>query len=228
MAKQVQGSCNRCGHCGCYEGAGGPAKWYPGIGGSKMGWGRQHPGQDLDICALIRTAFLAKFGSEWVNEYGFVVTIQIVGGGPLITVNCYVTERGIQASATDASCPFFESIVNATITGTTFTATTVTGSSTAGSVIGNLAVASGSSVGIVSNVAPNALTVYGWLGGTPIDGESVEVRENECLIWGRLQWPSSCDNNPQTFTEPDRIAKWELDHPHTSAGGPCGWEWVEV
>jgi hypothetical protein len=26
MAKQVQGSCNRCGHCGCNALAGGPAK----------------------------------------------------------------------------------------------------------------------------------------------------------------------------------------------------------
>lgn len=162
MAKQVQGSCNRCGHCGCYEGAGGPAKWYPGIGGSKMAWGRRHSGQDLDVCALIRTAFMGKFGNAWDGEYDVEVDIRIVGGGPPIDVTCYVTTSGIQTSSTDRSCPFFE--------------------------LGN---------------------------------------PNLCKLWGRNQLPPSCANFPQNLDD-EAAVKWEVNHPHTSAGGLCGYYWVEV
>ena len=101
------GSCNRCGHCGCYEGAGGPAKWYPGIGGSKMPYGKMYPDRDMDICELIRTAFMAAHSREWDQDYGETVSIRITGGGSPLEVDCHITLRGIQKSATDASCPFF-------------------------------------------------------------------------------------------------------------------------
>lgn len=219
------GACNRCGDCGCLD-VGGLEKWYPGIGGSKMPWGKMYPSRDLDVCALIRTAFTLKYGHEWDKEYGGNVVIRIAGGGPPIYVDCYITTRGIQKLLTDASCPFLESIINATISGTTFTATTVTGSDTTGSVVGNLAVASGGAVGIVSTIAPNTLTVYGWVRGTPTAEEIVEVRENECTIWGRNQLPPACNNNPQTFADATRIAAWEANHPHTDNGGTCGWKYV--
>lgn len=101
------GACIYCGHCGCYAGAGGPAKWYPGIGGSKMKWGKRYPAEDLEICSLIRDAFLVKFSYEWDDDYDFDVTIRIVGGGAPLDVDCHVTEKGIQKSASDSSCPFF-------------------------------------------------------------------------------------------------------------------------
>ena len=107
MAKEIRGSCNRCGHCGCYEGAGGDPRWYPGIGGSKTLWGKMYPDRDMDICQLIRTAFLATEGREWDKDYGETIRIRIVGNGSRINVDCHITTRGIQKSATDASCPFF-------------------------------------------------------------------------------------------------------------------------
>ena len=107
MAKQVQGSCNRCGHCGCYAGAGGHDKWYPGIGGSHMEYGAMYPDRDTDICALIRAAFMATEGRKWDKDYDQTISIRIAGGGPPLDVDCYITQRGIQKSASDASCPFF-------------------------------------------------------------------------------------------------------------------------
>lgn len=108
MAKEIQGECNRCGHCGCNAAAGGDPRFYPGIAGSQMSWGKMNPGRDMDICALIRTAFTAKFGGTWDEDYGFEVDISIVGGGPPVDVTCYVTRDGIQKSAVDASCPFWQ------------------------------------------------------------------------------------------------------------------------
>lgn len=152
------GSCNGCGHCGCFEGAGGPAKWYPGVGVWAMKWGRMYPGRDLDICQLIRTAYLAKYGYEWDHDFNSNVTIRIVGGGAPINVDCYITERGIQKSATDASCPFFQT---------------------------------------------------------------------SCVLYGRTQLPPSCANAPQLITDPYFIANWEINHPHTSQGGLCGYYWTD-
>jgi hypothetical protein len=128
-----------------------------------MAWGKRYPVQDLDICVLIRTAFMAKYGHEWNNEYGGDVIMRIVGGGPPLNIECYIGEKGIQKSASDTSCPFFQL-------------------------------------------------------GTP----------NECVIWGRAQLPPSCANFPQSFTNEAQMIAWEINHPHTSQGGLCGYYWIDV
>lgn len=240
MAKQIQGSCNRCGHCGCYAGAGGPAKWYPGIGAGsmRMRYYEDHPQLQPIIFQLIKDEFADQYGRPWEHsDKEFVLTnFQIKGGGPTITVDLYVSEKGVHVSPTDFSCPWLKSTLNATITSTIFTASpdTVSGSSTSGSVVGNLAIASGGSVGIISNVAANTLTVHSWVGGIPLDGESVEVRENECRLWGRSQLPPACANYPQMFQYvlggEKMIAAWEENHRYTGAVPPglCGYHWEEV
>jgi len=65
----------------------------------------------------------------------------------------------------------------AIITGTTFTNTTVTGTSTDGAESGDIAIASGGSHGLISGVAALVLTVDRWIGGLPVDGESVTAKE---------------------------------------------------
>jgi hypothetical protein len=235
MAKQVQGSCNRCGHCGCYVGAGGNAKWYPGIGGGmRMQYYESNPSIQPILFQLIKDEFADQYGRPWeITDVEFALPgFRISGGGSPIVVDIYVSPKGIHISATDFSCPWLESTLNATITGTTFTTTTVLGSSTSGSVVNNLVIASGGSVGIVNNVAPNTLTVYSWVGGIPIDGEEIEVRANVCLLWGRTQLPPNCNSYPQAFQYAPNgealIAAWEINHPHTGSGGLCGYYWIDV
>jgi len=233
MAKEIQGSCNRCGQCGCYEGAGGPEKWYPGIGWHHFGWGCQYPTIQMALIQIIKDEFEDKFGRPWErDDVDFEVDVRITGGGPAVEATCYVTQRGVQRAPTDASCAFCETTINATITGTTFTATTVTGSSTKGTVVDNLAKASGGSVGIVSNVEKNTLTVHSWVGGTPSGGEEVIVIDNVCKLWARQQLPPACNRYPQEFhllpNGEELIAAWEANHPHTSAGGLCGYYWIDV
>lgn len=81
---------------------------------------------------------------------------------------------GLRQGATN---DFTVSATKATITGTTFTNTTVTGSDTSGAEGSDIALASGGSHGTVSGVDDNALTIDKWIGGKPVDGETVTVHE---------------------------------------------------
>lgn len=227
MAKQIQGECNRCGRCGCYERAGGLPKRYPGLGGFLMAWGKQHPEQDLEVCQLIRAAYIKKFHREWNHDYESDLRIKILGDTGAINVDLYIGKRGIQKSPDDASCPFVNVIENATIVGTTFTPTTVTGPVTGSPTVDNLAVASGGSVGIVSGVGLNTLTVHSWVDGIPADGETVKVVTTECLLWGKSQLPWMCAKSPQDYVG-KQIDKWIDSNPHTSNAGTCGYYWVDV
>lgn len=74
-----------------------------------MDWGRQHPESELEICTLIKAAYQKKFGVAWrQGDYDFEVDIQIVDDDSTVNATCYVTKDGIQKSATDRSCPFFQ------------------------------------------------------------------------------------------------------------------------
>jgi hypothetical protein len=112
MAKQIQGSCNRCGHCGCYEGAGGPAKWYPGIGAGsiRMRYYEDHPQIQPILFQLIKDEFAVQYDRAWeYTDTEFSLTaFEITGGGPKITADLYVSRRGIHVSATNFSCPWFQ------------------------------------------------------------------------------------------------------------------------
>ena len=70
---------------------------------------------------------------------------------------------------------FYLSAAAATMTGTTFTNTTCTGSSTSGASSGQVAIASGGSHGLITNVAANVITVDKWIGGKPTDAETVNI-----------------------------------------------------
>ena len=65
----------------------------------------------------------------------------------------------------------------ATITATTFTVTTVTGTSTSGAEVGDIAIAAGGAHGEISAVDDNELTVDRWIGGQPVDAETITVKE---------------------------------------------------
>jgi hypothetical protein len=156
------GSCNRCGHCGCYEHAGEPEEWYPGIGGYALPWYKQHPSEGLALCQLLNAKFVQQSGRDWDHDYGVSLSVQVQGIG---NITCYISRRGIQKSATDASCPFFRL-------------------------------------------------------GSP----------NECLLWGRPQLPPHCLHFPDNMGDDwndSYAARWSIEHPHTSQGGPCGFLWTE-
>jgi hypothetical protein len=219
MAKQIQGSCNRCGHCGCFSVPGWPEKWCPGLPIEILDWYLRYPDPDVQ-----------KFAAYFINRMGYTRGMRgarhfsMPGIG---RVDYFLSDAGIQKSETDRSCPFLESTVQATMTGTTFTATSVTGSSTAVASVDNLAVASGGSAGVISSVAPNTLGIYGWLGGTPADVEIVTVLFNECVIFNEDYIPLPCRDYPQLLSD-EEAAEWETNHVTTGSGGTCGFWWVDV
>jgi hypothetical protein len=109
MAKAIRGYCDHCGHCGCYASKDSNPKWSPGIGGFALVRGLQHPDRDIPICTHIRGRFHRDSGINWQQGfYDFWVRISFPSGDDPIDVEAYVTERGIQKSDEDASCPFFE------------------------------------------------------------------------------------------------------------------------
>lgn len=100
------GSCNRCGHCGCTSINSNPREdWAPGIANCHFEWGWQHSSEEQNLITLIKSG---KAGGWQHGDVDYSVTIKIVGGGPPINVNAYITKRGIQKSPTDRSCPFFQ------------------------------------------------------------------------------------------------------------------------
>ena len=113
MGKEVQGECNRCGHCGCYAGAGGPAKWYPGIGAGTMNMqyhdSRPQLGSPI-LYQLIAAEFEVQYDRPWEStDTEFALPgFRISGGGPPIIKDIYVSTKGIHISATDFSCPWFQ------------------------------------------------------------------------------------------------------------------------
>jgi hypothetical protein len=69
MAKQVQGSCNKCGHCGCYASPGGENEhWCPGIPTSILDWYLNHPDDQIN-----------KFAQYMVDRIGYTKGMR--GGG---------------------------------------------------------------------------------------------------------------------------------------------------
>ena len=112
MAKEVQGDCDYCGHCGCYVGAGGPARFYPGIGVGtmRMRYSEIHPVILPILYQLIKDEFAVQYSRPWeYSDKEFALTnFQIKGGGPTITVDLYVSEKGIHVSPSDFSCPWFQ------------------------------------------------------------------------------------------------------------------------
>jgi hypothetical protein len=156
MAKQVQGSCNKCGHCGCYASPGGENEhWCPGIPTSILDWYLNHPDDQIN-----------KFAQYMVDRIGYTKGMR--GGGRFTIpgigrIDYWIADGGIQKSETDTSCPFFQL-------------------------------------------------------GTP----------NECIIFDEVYLHPSCRNNPQSFTDEGMVAAWEVNHPHTSQGGLCGYYWIDV
>ena len=70
---------------------------------------------------------------------------------------------------------FYMSSVACTMTGTTFTNTRCTGSSTSGASTGQVAIASGGSHGLITTVDDNYIVVDKWIGGKPVDAETVAI-----------------------------------------------------
>ena len=101
MAKQVQGSCNRCGHCGCYAFPDlSNDHWCPGIPTAVLDWYLMYPDPAVQ-----------KFAAYMINRTGYVKGY--VGGGRFTIpgtgrIDYYIDADGIHKSDTDRSCPFFE------------------------------------------------------------------------------------------------------------------------
>jgi len=97
-----------------------------------------------------------------------------VGIATEIRLSTATPHPGLRSGATN---DFTVGDAKASITGTTFTATTVTGSSTSGAEADDIAIASGGSHGLITDVDDNELTVNMWIGGQPTDAETVTVKE---------------------------------------------------
>ena len=100
MAKQVQGSCNRCGHCGCGVL---PDKsneeWCPGIPVAIIDWYLMHPDPETRKFAAF---IIDRMGYTKGDRGEFRINVPGIG-----IVRFWLSDEGVQVSETDRSCPFF-------------------------------------------------------------------------------------------------------------------------
>jgi len=102
MVLNIKGACNWCGLCGCYDTGEQNLEfnWFPAIRNYLFDWYRQHPESSEPLITLIKKEI------NWVrgmsNIFGEVVILDVG------LIKFYLSEKGLQVSPTDRSCPFFD------------------------------------------------------------------------------------------------------------------------
>lgn len=104
------------------------------------------------------------FGSGDTYKVGIAQKIRLTTDPP---------HRGLREGT---SAVFNVGSTTATMNATTFTDTRCTGSSPSGAAIDEIAIASGGSHGKITAVESNYIDVEEWIGGTPVDGETITIQ----------------------------------------------------
>lgn len=100
MSKEIQGSCNRCGLCGCISSNADPdLDWAPGIPCGILDhylWAPDNPEANKFAKYIV-----TKLGYTYGSRGGKRINIPGLG-----RVDFWISDHGIQKSETDRSCPF--------------------------------------------------------------------------------------------------------------------------
>lgn len=109
MAKVIQGSCTKCGLCGCWDRPEANGKeWCEGLPEHAFAWYKQHPDQEERVFVLLRKVV------EKERQ-----TVAVPGIGVFSFV--YRSSVGVCTSETDKSCPFLDQVtMNCRVWGTSY------------------------------------------------------------------------------------------------------------